>query len=242
LPDNRFCLQEISYWEELQSARPYCNFTYIQEDAVAAAIAIQNVVADRAAKITRHVIDSTTKAAEPHAEKMRKSYNNLYNMHVQSQVDKTRTLYQNHVKPHVQKHVLPFQKQYLAPLLKKLGVLVYKFVVEGKSLASRAHAYLVVSYQSTCPKALEQLSQMDAPPVLVDRVNLSCQDANTTVNAFLWTILVLLALIFRKFLSRNVIGIVLLPFRIIWFFSPLRLLFGKRKQSVDAEENGASAK
>lgn len=228
-----FYSQEIYHWEELQSGRSYCNFTYIQEDTVAAAINIQKVVADRAAKITRQVIESTTKAAEPHAKKVREIYNKLYNMHVQPQVDKTRILYQDHVEPHVHKHVLPFHRQYLAPLLEKLGVLVDKIVMEGKSLASQAHAYLVASYQSTCPKALEQLSQMDAPLFLVDRVNLSCQDANKTVNAFLWTLLVLLAFIFRKFLSRSVI---------IWFFSPLRLLFGKRKQSVDAEQNGALAK
>jgi hypothetical protein len=163
-------------------------------------------------------------------------------MHVKPQVDKTLTLYQVHVEPHMQKHVLPFQKQYLAPLFQKICVLVDKIVVQGKSLASRAHSYLVASYQSTCPKALEQLSHMDVPPFLVDHVNISCQNANKTVNACLWILLVLLTLIYRKFLSRSLVRIVLLPFRIMWFFSPLRLLFGKQKQSVDAEENGTLAK
>ena len=232
------CLQEISRWEELYSARSYCNYTYIEEDAIAAAISIQKVVVDRAAKIFHQVVNLTTKVAEPYAAKMRK----LYNIHVQPQVDKTLTHYQVHMEPHVQNYILPFHKQYLAPFVTKLGVLVDKIVVEGKSLASRGHSHLVTTYQSTCPKALERLSIMDAPPFLVYHLRISCQDAIKTVNAFFWICLVVLTLIYRNFLLMGVIGIVLCPFRIMWFFSPLRLLFGKEKQSLDAEENGTLAK
>jgi hypothetical protein len=207
--------------------------TYIQEDAFAAAVTIQKVVADRAVKVMRQVMDWTNKnVMEPQVKMTRK----LLDSYVQPQMDELRTLYKEHVDPRVQDHFIPFHKQYTAPLIAQQKVWIEKVVAESQALARRAHSHLVTSYQSACPQVLKQLTQLDAPSFVVNRVNLSCQDATKTVNAFLWTSAIVLVIYFRKFLWTSLVCIVLPPFRILWFFSPLRLFVGKRKPLAEADE------
>jgi hypothetical protein len=206
--------------------------TYIQEDAVAATVTIQKVVADRTATLMHQLMDSSNKAMEPQMKMTRK----LLDTHVQPQIDLLHTLFKKHVEPHVQKHLLPFHKQYTARLLVQQKVWIDKGVAESKALAWRVHSHLVTSYQSACPEVLEQLTQLDAPSFVVNRMNLSCQDATTTVNTFLWTSGIITVIFFRKFLWTSLVCTMLLPFRILWFFSPLRLFVEKRKPLAGAEE------
>jgi len=213
----------------LYGTRSYCNFTFIQEDTVAAAVATQKVVADqavkaadRATKATRSLVETSVKKAEPHVKKTRA----LFQEHLQPQVDKTHDYYKQHMKPHVDKHVTP----YAVPLFEKASILANMVWVKVKALTKAAHSRLVASYKASCPNTLKRLEKMEhAPASMFLHVKQSCHDAEKTVNTFLWTLLYIFVFIFRSFLWRKLIALILLPFQIVWFFSPLRLLFGKRK-------------
>ena len=211
---------------------------------MAAAVATQRVLADyaikmadEATKATQKLVETSKKKAEPHVQTTRA----LFQEHVQPQVDKTHDYYKEHMKPHVDKHAAPVYYQYIAPLLEKGAVLVKKGWKESKALAKLMHSKLVTRYIKSCPNTLKQLKKMQrAPEFMVSHVKQSCQNAEKTVNTFLWTILALFVFIFRCFLRRTVVGMLLLPIRIIWFFSPLRLFFGKREPTLEEETNGLS--
>lgn len=136
------------------------------------------------------------------------------------------------MKPHVDKYIVP----YAVPLWKKTSILLNKAWVEAKELAKKTHAKVVASYKKSCPGTLKRLEEMEhAPKSMVDHVKQSCREPERTVNIFLWTLLFISVIVFRSFLWRNLVALALLPFQIVWFFCPLRLVFGKGKQSVDDE-------
>lgn len=203
---------------------------------MAAAVATQKVVtdqaykaADKATKATLNLVESSKKKAEPHFQKTRE----LLVEHVQPQVDKTHSYYKEHMKPHVDKHVVP----YAFPLLHKAGVLLNTTWLEVKVLSREAHSRLVESFKASCPETLGRLKTMEhAPGFMVSHVKQSCQEPEKSVNTFLWTVLFIFVFIFRSFVWSQAVGVVMVPIRIIWFVSPLRLFFGKRKQDQSEDE------
>lgn len=242
--------KEIARWEELYGARSYCNFTYMQEDAMQSAIYAQKVVADYATKAgtkladaSKQVAEATKKVAEPLVLKTR----NRLIQRSQPHVDKARGLYQQFVQPHVDTYLVPYYNQYMTPLFGKLVTLMTHSVTQVKSLTTRGHDQLVASYKSSCPSTLERLDQMKAPAIVVTPVQTSCRDPTKTVNTSLWAVLLVMVFLFRSFLWGTAVRMVLLPFRILWFFSPMRLFVGlrtsikKEEQQADANDNGTTS-
>lgn len=134
------------------------------------------------------------------------------------------------MKPHVDKHITP----YAAPLWKELSIILKEGWAEAKQLSREAHDQLVSLYKGTCPGTLKRLEEMEhAPTSMVDHVKKSCREPEKTVDTFLWTFLCIFVFVFRSFLWRT---FVVRPVSIVWFLSPLRLVFGKRKVESSAEE------
>jgi hypothetical protein len=226
--------EEVSRWEQLYGSRSYCNFTYIQEDTVAAAVATQKTLvkhatraAKRATKATRNFVNMSKQKAEP----LVKTTKQLLEKHI---LTKTQAYYEEHLKEHVDKYVVP----YAVPAMSKTGVVLNKAWKETFSLTRRAHNRLVQSYKNSCPNTLKRIQQMEhAPESMVRHVQESCRDPVTTVNTFLWTVLFVVVVMFRSFLWNKTLALVLLPFRIIWFFSPLRLLLGQTPKHQESSTN-----
>ena len=186
------------------------------------AIQVGTLVSERATSATHRLVDAANKAAAPHVKTLRTQYK----VHVQPQVDQ-------HVLPVYKQHVLPFYQKAVVPLIDKAVELKDEVTPRIAALANHAHGKMVASYKASCPNTRKQLQNMNAPPAYIQRVSEWCQTPEQTVTVFLKIMLGLLILIFRKFLWRTLIGLVLLPFRILWFVSPLRLIFGKKKANED---------
>lgn len=217
----------------MDAARGYCNFTYMQEDAyVAAGVAQKKVkenlvvaadqatkAARQASKAARQLSDKAAVAATPHLKR-------------------TRAIYEESVKPHVDKHVTPVvapvYNQHLVPVLEKAALYQKEALTHLKEGTSKLHKGLVKRFEKDCPVSRRRLKEMDAPAFIMDHMNEACSKPEKTVNRYLLTILVIFVLIFRSFLWRTFWRLFLLPFRIVWFFSPLRFFFPK-KTTADAE-------
>jgi hypothetical protein len=165
------------------------------------------------------------------AEPLLKKTKQLLENHI---LTKTQVYYEEHLKEHVDKHVVP----YAVPALSKTGVVLNKAWKETFSLTRQVHNRLVQSYKKSCPNTLKKIQQMEhAPECVVKHVQESCRDPVTTVNTFLLTVLFVVVVMSRSFLWRKTVALVLLPFRIMWFFSPLRLLFCQTPKNQESSTN-----
>jgi hypothetical protein len=217
--------KELAELQALQSARSYCNFTYMQEDALATAAVAQQkvkenlvVAADQATKVARQISDKAATVAAPH-------------------LHRSRELYDVNVKPHVDQHVSPVYNKHVSPLLRQIGVHLQDASVALSYQVNAAHNGLVERYSVHCPQARERLENMEAPSFLVEHVANACDDPEGAVNRYLYIALFVLMFVFRSFLWRTLMAVVMFPFRAVWFFSPLRLLFKGEEKQMDYDDD-----
>jgi hypothetical protein len=145
----------------------------------------------------------------------------LYDQHLKEHVDKAR--------PHYEKHVFP-------PLDKARAAVVEVVNVWNKARAA-VYANAVTSFQETCPKILffcvdlREKGGLEVPRRVTESLDHACSEPEEAISTLFTATLVLLAMLFRVSLWRLFIGIVSLVFRIMWFFSPLRLFVKSSKKT-----------
>jgi len=172
-----------------------------------------------AAKLSKEAsntaIRTAVKAAEPHIAAGVVAGNELYNQHLKESIDK---------------HVLPLNDKYLQPALKEANGRFLKpalknanaQLLQGKSIALQGRADMVLRFKSICRDIKGELRQKSISPKMMKMMKVTCNEPEKLVDTYLYLILFVFILIFRKSLKR----IILFPFQIIWYFSPLRFIFG----------------
>jgi hypothetical protein len=160
---------------------------------------------------------AATKAVEPH-------------------IQKGRELYDLHVKEHVDKHVMPLHEAHVKPALQKASAQVVVASTEAQNYVDAACQRMVLEFQSTCSSLKSHVKEANLHPAMLTYVNDRCQDPQATVNSFLLGVLVIVCLIFRRFLWRSLLAILYLAFSIMWYMTPLPLFFpSNRAVAVDGD-------
>jgi hypothetical protein len=153
------------------------------------------------------------KAAEPH-------------------IETGRHLYDVHLKEHVDKHVMPMHEAHVKPALKVANKQIAIASVEASHMAQNIYRRTIAEFKSSCPALKGQLRDMKAHPTLQRFVREKCKDPKGTVDRFLLAITIALTFLFRRFLWRTFWFLVYLPFKILWYVSPLPLFFPSRKTAT----------
>mmetsp|Transcript_4973 Transcript_4973/g.7537 ORF Transcript_4973/g.7537 Transcript_4973/m.7537 type:complete len:633 (-) Transcript_4973:108-2006(-) len=223
--------KDLVDWESLHSSRSYCNVTHMGEDTYKAAQVAAKLAGERAdvAKkqarvLARQASEKAFVVAQPHLKKSRE----LYNQHVKESVDKhILPRYKSSVKPVVDAHVwpwVPVLQSNLENAIEKVHIVMQK-----------THAKIAKEFESACPPIIGKMKAINKdhdgiiPDLVIDKTKEACSAPEESVTYFLWFSLCVFAFIFRSRVMRTFKYIILLPFRIIWFFTPLRFLLPKRR-------------
>lgn len=262
-------LQSVLRWEKLYSERSYCNLTHVKEDMRAAISHATRLASEQAAVATEKALQASRRAADhaavhlsvaaKHVSRVANDVAEKASIAAAPHVQKSRELYDQHLKQHVEKlrehhetYLLPVHKKYIVPAIPVVILYATKAKDSLQLLADRAFAALVVGLKKSCPLVLKQLRKMEkrskyfvglSPPV-----QQGCKNPEESVVSLLTALLVIFIVIFRLTVWRVAKGVIFVPFNIIWFFSPLRLLRRKTtKKSQEAKKpksatNGAAGK
>lgn len=130
---------------------------------------------------------------------------------------------------------MPLHDSYVAPAATHTGNYLTAAVNFLRQIGAAGHASLVQSLRDTCPQAKKKTSG-----ILLGSVKATCKRPAEAVNATLWTILIIVGVIWRRRILNTITRIILFPFRLLWYMTPLPLLFGKKRPNVPPAENGTT--
>ena len=147
-------------------------------------------------------------------------------------VEKSRQLYDAHMKPSVNLAVektRPHYEQYVAPHVDKVTQVLTEWLAQVQKVRHDMFAALVKEFASGCPRAISLVTASAK-----ESVEHSCRQPEESVRNFLKFLALILCIVFRRLILKLIWKSFLLIIRILWFFSPLRLLihFCRRTPSV----------
>eukprot|EP00545_Synedropsis_sp_CCMP1620_P011304 CAMPEP_0119031478 /NCGR_PEP_ID=MMETSP1176-20130426/41565_1 /TAXON_ID=265551 /ORGANISM="Synedropsis recta cf, Strain CCMP1620" /LENGTH=626 /DNA_ID=CAMNT_0006987873 /DNA_START=33 /DNA_END=1913 /DNA_ORIENTATION=- len=243
--------REIDEWQELYQARSYCNFTHMQEDTTASLAAATKVASDQLTVAGKAATEKLSVAGKVATEKLSVAGKvaseqlKVATKAAEPTLQKGRALYDQHLKETIDKHVLPIHEAHVKPALRTASKTVKVATVEAENYVDAAYQRLVMEFQNTCPSLKANIRDANFPPAMLKFVHAKCQDPQNTVNRFLLTILAVVCFIFRRFLWRSLLAVLYLPFYILWYLTPLPLIFPahiKKENNLedDQSENAAS--
>ena len=190
--------QEVEYWWEMHRKRPYCNFTYMYEDATLLTESTQHAVVD----LANRSMHSASDYLAPYTTPVQKAYDTYLKKHVHSAAAV--------VEPHV------------TPVMKRAREVTEQSQQEVMATSQRALGAIVDQLAQNCPaEALspEGLQSAGFQRRNVDRV---CRDPQATVVFSLKVVAYLVLFACRRLLWRMMVGTVR---TILWIlFYPGRLL------------------
>lgn len=212
-------LQEIDEWQTLYKARPYCNFTYMQEDAAATVATVSKVATEQITATTR----SVSRTASERFVTASAALSTVAKPHIST----GSKLYNQHLKEHVDTHIVPIHENHVKPVITTVTTFV-----------SNAYNGMISEFKATCPQLKGQAKDYELHPTVRTFIREKCRDPKDTVNRFLRGVVILLCIIFRNPLWRLLVFVVYLPFRILWYCTPLPLLFPSKKVDDASTTNG----
>jgi hypothetical protein len=170
----------------------------------------------------------------PYIEKSRELYNVRLKHHVDGAIERARRVYTTYVAPRV-----AIAKDLVEELTERV-VLVASDVFDD----------LAEHYEKMCLASLGRLREIGHGKAVLDsvlnQVEKTCRNAEESVAVFLKAVFLVFIIVFRRSLWRFFIGTVRLFFRMLWFFSPARLLLPRRSkqshQGIDADSHRTSSK
>jgi len=211
----------------------------LSKEASSAAIKAAEPHLARASKLSREASSAAIKAAEPHlarAAKLSKEASNAARIaaikaaepHIAAGVAAGNDLYNQHLKESVDKHILPLNEMYFQPALNETNTQLSR----GKSLALQGRSDMVQRFKFICRDMKGELRQRDVSPQMMKMINDRCNEPEQLVDAYLCLILVIFIYIFRKSLRR----IILFPFWIVWYLTPLRFIYCSTSSKITSSK------
>jgi hypothetical protein len=188
------------------------------------------------------VADKLTETAAPYVKKTKQ----VYEKRVVPPAEKTKALYNAHVRPQVKRAAetaQPLFKTYVAPYAKKTRTGILRARATTRKKAKLALTELTSHYKAACPSAMSTLKSYSAPPSVIKSVQKSCQNAEESVAAVLKAIALVLVILLRWPIWRLLLWTIRLLLGVAWYFSPIRILFFRRKKKAAVKKsNGYSKK
>jgi len=203
-------------------------------------------------KLVKHVgVYQATlqKLYEQHLEKH-------FDAHVKPVLDeKVVPFYKGTLLPIYTEKMLPFYTEQVVPTYEQYTPIVFEMIKEKYTeIISQMQHYskllklnMIKALQTSCRVTLQFIEKKDTNKYVPNNITMAIEyldhEANNVVEISLKVTLVMMVWLLRKMLRRFIISLLLtfvwlimLPVRVIWFFSPLRLLVGKKKKGPNRKK------
>ena len=182
---------------------------------------------DKAVEAAKPYVDQATAAAKPYVDKV--------TVAAKPYVDKATVA----TKPYREKAAVMADETLFPLLAQAKAELVVAMEIANKKTQETFNK-VVAKYTEECPKASASVKNFakkkdfELPVSLLHSMDTSCQQPRESVVMALYIVSAIFFLLFRKTLLRLVKWVIFLPFRILWFFNPLRFCFGSKEKTVPA--------
>lgn len=200
--------------EAMANARPY--YEKNVKPNVDKAVEAAKPYLDKATVAAKPYVDKVTVAAKPYFEKATVA-----------------------IKPYLDKAAVVGDET-VFPLLAQAKEEFIMAMEIANNKNQEAFDKVVAKFAEECPKAFASVKNFakekdfELPVSMLHSIDTSCKQPRESVIMALYIVGAIFVLLFRKALSRLAKWLILLPFRILWFFNPLRILFGSKKKNVPA--------
>ena len=227
-------VKELAYWKEVGSNPVYVNMTLIWDDF--------SFTASRLAKETKIqvqdsldvVVFETEKFMRPYVEQLKEIYDDkckeFVDKHIVPVVDKTTEKFNEHISPQLQ-NLQTLATKNLEKLQAKSEILQGKIF---SSLCHKVETYVgvILHYVEGSATIYEKM-----PRSIILALENTEDDASNAVRVGLKITAIFVIYVMKYVILFFVWYFVKLPFRIFWFFCPLRLLFRKSKTKEGAKSS-----
>jgi hypothetical protein len=190
---------------------------------------------DKAVDAVKPLVDQATAAAKPYVDKV--------TVAAKPYVDKVTVA----TKPYVEKAAL-MADETVFPLLAQAKEEVLAAMKIANNKTQEKFDKVVANYAQACPKAsalvkdLAKEKNFQLPASVLQSMNTACQQPQESVIMALYALATIFVLLFRKALLRLVKWLILLPFRILLFFNPLRFCFTSKKKTIPSPKKAKVVK
>ena len=217
--------------------RPYVNFTLIRQDSsdlVNQAQSKASIHYKNAATSTKTIAsDLTAKAADITAPYRQMAWEK-YEEHLAETVD---TSILPLVKPIYEDQVIPFANTCVGKS-NELYALAWATMIQTHDTL---HKWQVAEVNKQTSKIVQFLDMNEdevyVPEFIKDFLRYVVDDTNDFIEICNTAFVVWMFHVLWWFIVQAVIVVVLLPFRIVWFFSPIRILFFRKKKMSKHDDN-----
>ena len=156
----------------------------------------------------------------------------LYDAHLAEAVDEN-------VKPIYNQHIWPVYEEHVSPVVRAIegeAVIVAEKTSKGAKRARSGAARLVRQSSSSALGAMKE-KEIDSmlPGWLVSLLDRASSDGEWAFDGLCKSVLIIAAILFRSLLWRLFWDAVCSPFRLVWFFCPLRFVMGGRRKAETNE-------
>jgi len=256
---------EVTFWKDTHSSQGYCNTTLIREDSrrlVLNALAstkngftgtqqlFSEGVDGQIRFVQEQLIPKVEKAMGEACEMALETYNEitskalvLYNDHLAAAINEK-------IVPVLDEHVYPVWNQKAVPLIDQctehVSPIVKTIDNETRKKVTKAREGIAPRLESLASSFIEFAQKNNLfdklPKFISTQLTRAAEDGQWALDNLFYGYLALVVVLFRSTI-----------FRIIWFFCPLRLFFGKKKpapkkhsskgpsaKAVKAEQNGTA--
>jgi len=214
--------KSLEFYENID--RPYVNFTMIREDSSSFLTRAQTQASkelDKASAKTKTIANEYVTKALDLTAPQRKVVTDLYDENLKDVVEQS-----------IMPNILPVVEPLIGSAkIKSSEAYEISAVVLGDMYATgREYLVSAVIVGSVSGLSMVNFEAQYIPGFVENSLKYVAENPDDVVDKAIpiWSIFMIY--VFRWFLVRTMVSILLLPFRVMWFFSPLRLLFGKKKK------------
>lgn len=233
--------KDHEYWESIHSQQSYCNLTMISQNTKSslkhassrASILLSDSYTStsfKAKSISSDYYTTFQTASMPYKEKLV----DLYEEHAKEFVDEI-------IIPPIDQYVLPAYEEHVLPLIEiasEKGKIIYQDVTEKAHVLKLRIVSEIENKSSLLLKLMKEEGIDTDYPILADTVKDIEENALYIVESIVQFMILLGLFLLRRKIFRFVLYVVCAPFRMFWFFCPLRLILrpGKKTSKEDQEE------
>ena len=148
-------------------------------------------------------------------------------------VQHSRILYKKYLKDHVDRHFVPVFEKHVKPGLETASGYLLAVTLRIQSMYNLRRRQLIKSFRESCPGLKWRVKEAALPVFVRTFVSKKCKEPEETVDRFLLFLLISFTLFFRGFLARTLLFVIGLPFKVLWWLSPMGLVFRGKGEELN---------
>jgi len=253
--DLTYHAEDLRFWKHRET--PYCNLTLINQDSKASLVSASQFVMETATDASIRARDLASEHYEkdlmPLLAPLIAKVKDLYEEHIAEIVEdilvpmfkeKVLPVYEEKVLPVYEEHVVTAYRDLVTPAINDLANQAKMATNQASDAAVQTHRELIRGVQTSSRNVVGLVDDAIVPSAMTRFIEKIEKNAEDIVDLTLMITAGVLLFIFRSNFLQLAIWVLMMPFRIFWFFCPLRFFVGNgsTKQPSKKEVKGSDEK